>query len=91
MRGTPGWSIAGSVALLGAAGAALATPGTGVSASVLAAGVMADPLEVNRAGIRFETSKPVQLVTQRVELEAEGHTGWPATRTWCSPRSRRAP
>jgi quercetin dioxygenase-like cupin family protein len=64
-----------AVAALCAAGlgvlpsAAQATPGTGVSATVLATGTMAD-------GFELTTHGPADFVVQRVTIEPGGSTGW---------------
>ena len=58
------------------AAVAVATPGSGVSAQILASGVKAEGLDVNRAGIDLKTKGAVQVVTQSVTLTPGATTGW---------------
>lgn len=59
------------------AGAALATPGSGVLGIVHARGTNADELNIHSAdGIKLKTHGPVDFVTQQITIAPGGTTGW---------------
>ena len=59
-----------------AAAAAIATPSSGLGSEILGRVTMEDRLKVNRSGIAVRTTKPVEVVTQKVTLAPGGTTGW---------------
>ena len=77
---SPRLSFALVVTLLGAtlvaAAGAIATPSSGLGSEILGRVTMEDRLNVNRSGIAARTTKPVEVVTQRVTLAPGGTTGW---------------
>ena len=77
---SPRFTLALVAALLGAAlvaaAAAIATPSSGLTSEILGRVTMEDRLSVNRSGIAVRTTKPVEVVTQRVTLARGGTTGW---------------
>jgi hypothetical protein len=72
------------ILVTGAAGAllasgtvvALATPGSGIAATILAKGTLAQPAHVETSDIHFHSNTALTLVTQRVELQPGGSSGW---------------
>jgi quercetin dioxygenase-like cupin family protein len=63
------------VLVLGA-GVAMATVSVGFSASIIAKGTIAKPVEVSVKGIEFSTKGPTDVINQRVTFDPAGNSGW---------------
>jgi hypothetical protein len=69
-------AIAVAIAVLTVqAGVALATPGVGISATVLGQGTFSERVKVNTPNIKAKI-KPSDFIVQEVVVEPGGHTGW---------------
>lgn len=53
-----------------------ATPGAGVSGTVVARGTLEGPLHINAGDIKFQIKDDIEVVTQSVTIAPGGHTGW---------------
>lgn len=73
VRKTLALAILGVVATV-AAGAALATPGSGITSTVIARGTLAGHFKIKMQ----DSSKPGDVVVQQVVLIPGGHSGWHA-------------
>jgi quercetin dioxygenase-like cupin family protein len=75
-RTTRRLAIAVAIAVLTVqAGVALATPGVGISATVLGQGTFSERVKVNTPNIKAKI-KPSDFIVQEVVIEPGGHTGW---------------
>lgn len=59
-----------------AAATALATPSAGLTVERLGSVVIADKIDVDRAGIRVKTTKPVEVFSQKITFAPGGTSGW---------------
>ena len=60
------------------AGTALATISSGLSASILSRGTVAEKVHFNTGEVKFQTKESVDLVTQTITFAAPSSTGWHA-------------
>ena len=72
--------IAAAAALAGActlgAAPALASPGNGITSTVLGTGDLEQTVEYNHDRIKFQTKDPVDVRVQRLVFAAGAYTGW---------------
>jgi quercetin dioxygenase-like cupin family protein len=68
--------VAALGALAIASASALATPSSGLTSERLGSVVIDGRIDMNRAGIRLKTNKPVEVFTQKLTFAPGGTSGW---------------
>jgi quercetin dioxygenase-like cupin family protein len=77
MRRIPKLVLPAMILLAVTAGIALATPGIGIISAPVHARGTAEPINVHsKAGVKLETKRAVDFVTQQIVIGAGGTTGW---------------